>query len=99
MQNPNVFEVLYLRYAKSGHIVHAYFSGKPNTALASGTILTAINLPQSAIQQDCRVTAAYARGEVEIVVNGTSATMYLITSAPAGAWLRFNFSYISASST
>lgn len=96
IQNANLFTDLQLYYAKSGNIVHVYFSGKTANALPTNTEIIIPSLPWSVLQQDCRSTAAYGRGDVEIIMNQTTAKMYTTLSAPALAWLRFSFTYISA---
>lgn len=97
LQNSNLFSTTQLFYAKSGYIVHVYFSGKTATALASMTKLVATNLPRATMQQDCRAIAVYDRGQVEIITTDSTSSMTVISSIAANMWLRFSYTYVSAS--
>ena len=87
---------MHLHYAKSGNLVHVYFSGKAAVALDANTEIVATGLPNTIVQQDCRVTSAYERGDIEVITASGNSKMTLLTKAEAGYWIRFSFSYISA---
>lgn len=97
LQNPELFSATHLHYAKSGYQVHVYFSGKTVGIISGSYNIVATNLPNAVVQQDCRSTSAYSRGDMEVLMTGTTANMYTCQTVPANAWLRFSFSYISAS--
>lgn len=97
IQSPGdaLFSVTQLYYAKAGNLVHVYFSGKTAYALSYGTKFTVTGLPGTIIQQDCRVTTAYAHGDVEVIAKSGNAGITLIESVAADYWFRFSFDYIS----
>lgn len=96
VQNTGLFATTQLYYAKSGNIVHVYFSGRTASELAANTVLTLTGLPHAAIQQDFGIMAAFGNRSIQAIVNQETANMTIVVGFPTNTWLRFNFSYISA---
>lgn len=85
-----------IRYSKSGTTVTVYFSVKTAQALGEKKTITLSNLPSAWAQQNCIVTMAYDRGDVELHITETTATLCNLSEIPSGVWMRCVFSYISA---
>lgn len=95
IQNSSLFAITQLYYAKSGNIVHVYFSGKTAGELPANTQITAPSLPAAAIQQDCVAIMPYGQRAVNVFVNNTTANMIVLSNIPSDTWVRFNFAYIT----
>lgn len=82
-------------YLKTGSLVTVYFSIKTSGIVKAGEVFYLENLPQTALEQSMRFLTAFGRGEAEVVVNGTTASMSLLIDAPSGYWVRGMFNYIA----
>ena len=88
--------VAQLYYSKAGNTTTVYVSIKTQIAWDAGTALTLTGLPQAVIEQSLRSECAYGRGQIEITLSGTTATLTNLTAVTALQWVRFAFSYINA---